>query len=39
MEQSPSEANSRSADQEVSSLLWNPEAHYRVHKSLPLFPV
>jgi hypothetical protein len=33
------EANSRSASQEIPHLLWNPNAHYCVHKSLPLFPI
>jgi hypothetical protein len=34
MEQRPScEANSFSASQEIAHILWNPEVHYRIHKS------
>jgi hypothetical protein len=39
MEHSPIwEANSRSASQ-ISHLLWNLKAHYRVHNSPPLVPI
>jgi len=33
MEYRPWEANCRSARQEISLLLWNPNVYYRVHKS------
>jgi hypothetical protein len=34
MEPSPSsEANSFSGSQQITRILWNPEIHYRIHKT------
>jgi len=40
MQQGPSwEANRSLASQETPRIIWNPNAHYRVHNGPPLFPV
>jgi hypothetical protein len=39
IEQSPWEAYSRSAGNEIPRLVWNPKVHFQVYKSTPVDPI
>jgi len=39
MEQSPWEADSSAASQQISHILWNAKFHNHIHKNMPPLPV